>query len=249
MPAMSISKLIHGDQKPDADSTETHADVQDGALRAAIFGISDGLVTNVSLILGVAGADSNAGIFRLAGFAGMIAGAFSMAAGEFVSMSAQRELLEGEIDEERQKLRRSPKQVREDLLKIYLERGISQDVAVELVQEVMKTSDKAMETYARAGLGVDPEHLGSPLAAAASSFVSFSVGGIIPLIAWFFLTGTAAVAVSVIMAALTAVAIGGAIGVLSGRSPVKSALRQLALGAVAGGMTYVIGAVLGVQVN
>jgi VIT1/CCC1 family predicted Fe2+/Mn2+ transporter len=232
-----------------APTPEQHRSLQDGALRAAIFGISDGLVTNVSLILGVAGADAASGTVRLAGLAGMIAGAFSMAAGEFVSMAAQRELLEREIEVEREALTEHPKRVRDELISIFTKRGISQEMAQEFTEEVTRTPELALETYARAGLGVDPGHLGSPIAAATSSFVSFSIGAIIPLLPWFFLEGDGAVGVSILLGALTALAIGGAIGASTGRSPVVGALRQLALGALAGGMTYLIGALLGVQVS
>src|SRR4051812_17529906 len=148
-------------------------EVQSGALRAAVFGISDGLVTNISLMLGVAGADADPGVVRLAGLAGMIAGAFSMAAGEFVSMSAQRELLEAQIDEEREELRQEPQQARQELLELFTKQGISSETADKLTDEIMSKPALAVDVYARASLGVDPTSLGSPLAAAASSFVSF----------------------------------------------------------------------------
>ena len=147
-------------------------EVQSGALRAAVFGISDGLVTNVSLMLGVAGADADPGVVRLAGLAGMIAGAFSMAAGEFVSMSAQRELLEAQIDEERLELKQEPQQARQELQDVFTKQGISGDTANKLTDDIMKKPAVAVDVYARASLGVDPEGLGSPIAAAGSSFVS-----------------------------------------------------------------------------
>src|SRR5687768_12674181 len=157
-----------------------HRDVQGGAIRAAIFGISDGLVTNASLILGVAGADSDAGTVRLAGLAGLVAGAISMAAGEYVSMSAQTELLERELEVERESIASDPAYERAELAQIYRERGLDDATADRLSQAMMKDDDVALEVHAREELGVDPNALGSPYGAAASSFVAFAVGGIIP---------------------------------------------------------------------
>jgi len=139
-----------------------HRDVQSGGARAAVFGMSDGLVTNVSLILGVAAANPGAGIVRLTGFAGLIAGAFSMASGEYVSMQAQRELLQRELDIERRALRREPKRERDELLAIYTKRGIDVGVASELVDQVMQDPELALETHAREELGINPDELGRP---------------------------------------------------------------------------------------
>lgn len=226
----------------------SHRNVQGGAIRAAIFGISDGLVTNVSLILGVAGAAADPGVIRLAGLAGLAAGAFSMAAGEYVSMSAQKELLERELEVERRSLATRPTFERRELASIYEERGVSPDTAAELSAEMMREPKLALETHAREELGVNPRELGSPIAAAVSSFFAFALGAVIPLVPWFFVRGTTAILISVVLGALTALAIGAAIGVSTGRGPLRSAVRQLLLGAAAGGVTYGIGAVLGVQV-
>jgi VIT1/CCC1 family predicted Fe2+/Mn2+ transporter len=223
--------------------------VQGGTIRAAIFGISDGLVTNVSLILGVAGAAADPGVVRLAGLAGLAAGAFSMAAGEYVSMTAQKELLERELEVERRSLAARPAFERRELASIYEERGVAPDMAAELSAEMMREPELALETHAREELGVNPRELGSPIAAAVSSFFAFALGAVIPLVPWFFVRGTTAIVISVFLGALTALAIGAAIGVSTGRGPLRSAVRQLLLGAAAGGVTYGIGAVLGVRVS
>ena len=226
-----------------------HRDVQGGAIRAAVFGVSDGLVTNASLILGVAGAEADAGTVRLAGLAGLIAGAVSMAAGEYVSMSAQTELLERELEVERDSIARDPTYEREELAEIYRNRGLDEATADQLSHEMMKDETIALEVHAREELGVDPDALGSPYAAAGSSFVAFAIGGIIPLLPWFFVEGTGAVISSMVLAAIAAVGVGTAIGISTGRGPVRSAIRQLGVAVIAGSATYAIGTLLGVQVS
>src|SRR5262249_47191022 len=156
-------------------------------------------VSNVSLILGVAGADPGAGVVRLAGLAGLIAGAVSMAAGEYVSMKAQNELLQRELDIERRELRRNTHVDTVDLTKIHQARGIDPDRARELAEDIMRDPDLALETHAREELGIDPKQLGSPEGAAVSSFLSFAVGALVPLLPWFFGSGTAAVVASVVL--------------------------------------------------
>src|ERR1700736_2670932 len=161
-----------------------HRDIQGGAARAAVLGVSDGLVTNVSLILGVAGANTSPGNVRLTGLAGMLAGAFSMAAGEYVSMRAQRELLERELEMEAVELRRAPAAERAELAQLYESRGVEPGIATELAGEMMRTPEMALQTHAREELGVNPDQLGSPYQAAASSAASFAVGAIVPLVPW-----------------------------------------------------------------
>src|SRR3954453_11749099 len=163
-----------------------HREIDRGTARAAVFGVSDGLVSNVSLILGVAGANPGAGVVRLAGLAGLIAGAVSMAAGEYVSMAAQNELLERELDVERRELRRNPNVETVELAQIYQSRGVDPDRARELAEEMMRDPDLARQTHAREELGIDPNQLGSPNRAAVSSFVSFAIGALVPLLPWFF---------------------------------------------------------------
>ncbi len=228
-----------------ADQVHHHRDVRSGGARAAVFGMSDGLVTNVSLILGVAGAHPAAGVVRLTGLAGLVAGAFSMAAGEYVSMQAQRELLQRELEVERQSLRRSPEAERRELTAIYERRGVAPELAAELVAEVMRDPEVALETHAREELGVDPAALGSPWQAAISSFVTFAIGAFLPLLPWLFTAGTGATLASVVIGAVAALVVGGALGFFTGRSPVRSALRQLGVAAVAAAVTYGIGRAVG----
>src|SRR4051795_10557080 len=183
-----------------------HRDVQGGAARAAVFGVSDGLVSNVSLILGVAGAvaTTDPGIVRLAGVAGLVAGAFSMAAGEYVSMRAQTELLERELEIERREIHRRPENERRELAAIYRSRGAESGTADKLAREMMRDPELALETHAREELGIDPASLGSPVRAAVSSFVAFGIGAVVPLIPWFFTAGYAAVVASVIVGSIAA---------------------------------------------
>jgi len=225
-----------------------HRDVQGGAARAAVFGVSDGLVSNVSLILGVAGAEPAPGVVRLAGLAGLIAGAVSMAAGEYVSMRAQSELLERELDMERIELRRNPHVETVELSQLYASRGIDPDRARAMAEDVMRDPELALEAHAREELGIDPRSLGSPVKAAVSSFVSFTVGAVLPLLPWFFAHGTAAIVASVLLGALGAIAVGTALARFTGRPVLRSAARQLAIAAVAAGFTFGVGKVVGVGV-
>lgn len=223
-----------------------HRDVQGGGARAAVFGVSDGLVSNVSLILGLAGASPPGSVIRLAGFAGLLGGAFSMAAGEYISMRAQKELWEREIEIERRELERHPTSERRELVRIYESRGIRSELASRLADEVMADPDLALETHTREELGVDPTSLGRPHEAALASFVTFSVGAVIPLIPFLVGGGGAAVVGAVAAAGVAALVVGGLLSIFTGRSWRWSALRQLAICAVAGAVTYGVGSAIGV---
>jgi VIT1/CCC1 family predicted Fe2+/Mn2+ transporter len=220
--------------------------VTGGWARAAVFGVSDGLVTNVSLVLGAVGAHPGAGVVRLAGVAGLVAGACSMAAGEYVSMQAQRELLERELRVERDEIERRPEGEWRELVHIYEGRGVAPDVARQLADEMMRTPELALETHAREELGVDPSDLGSPVQAGVSSFLSFALGALLPLLPWLIGGGTAAIVASVVVAGLAAFAVGGLLAVFTRRPVVRSALRQLAISAAAAAVTFGIGAAVGV---
>ncbi|HUZ21359.1 MAG TPA: VIT1/CCC1 transporter family protein [Acidimicrobiales bacterium] len=225
----------------------THRDLRGGGLRAAVFGVSDGLVSNVSLVLGTAGAHPGAGVVRLAGLAGLLGGSFSMAAGEYISMQAQREAFERELDIEREEIRRRPESERRELERIYERRGITPDVASQLAGELMADPDIALQTHAREELGLDPEALGSPVQAALASFVSFALGAFLPLVP--FLGGSSdarSIITAVIIAGVAALAIGTALSFVTARSWRFSALRQLAICAIAGAVTYGIGSAIGV---
>jgi len=224
-----------------------HRDVQGGTQRAAVLGAGDGLLTNLSLTLGVAGAaSSNASAVRLAGVAGLLAGAFSMAAGELVSVRAQQEMVEREVQVERQELADDPEGELRELTAMYQAQGLSSEDAGTVARILSSNPDIALDTHSRLELGIDPEAPGSAARAAVSSFLSFSIGAILPLLPWFFAEGSTAVIASVIIGAVAALALGAAIGLMAGRSVVGTALRQLAVAAVAAAVTYTVGSLLGV---
>lgn len=224
-----------------------HRDVQGGSARAAVFGVSDGLVSNVGLILGVAGADPAPSIVRLAGLAGLIAGAISMAAGEYNSMRVQSELLERELELERLEIRRNPEFETAELAELYESRGMGADRAREMAEAVMQDPEVALETHAREELGVDPAQLGSPLGAATSSFTAFSIGALVPLVPWFLGSGTSAIAASLTAAVLAAVAVGVAIGRFTGRPLVRTVSRQVVFTLVPAALTFAVGSAVGVS--
>ena len=225
-----------------------HRDIGGGAARAAVFGVSDGLVSNVSLILGVAGADPHASFVRLAGLAGLIAGACSMAVGEYLSVSAQVELAERELRIERNEIKNRPAKERAELVELYESRGVRSEVAEEVATALMSDVDQALEVHAREELGVDPDNLGSPLRAAAASFVSFVLGAFVPLIPW--LRGdestTGAVIASMILAGVAALGVGAFLGRVTGRPAWKLATRQLFFAAASAGIAFAIGNIVGV---
>jgi VIT1/CCC1 family predicted Fe2+/Mn2+ transporter len=226
-----------------------HRDVSGGAARAAVFGVSDGLVSNICVILGVAGgAHYNASFVRLAGLVSMVGGAISMALGEYVSMTAQTELLEAELEMERTELRRRPELERRELAQIYRSRGVDPVLADSLATEMMRDPEMALETHAREELGINPAALGSPPKAAVSSFVSFGVGALVPLLPWFFSGGRGSVMTSLVLGALAAIAVGVALSRFTGRSAVRSALRQLVLSGAAAAASFGIGSLFGVNV-
>lgn len=224
-----------------------HRDVQGGTARAAVFGVSDGLVSNVAIVLGFAGANPGPGLVRLAGLAGLIGGAVSMAAGEYVSMTAQSELLERELEMERLELRRRPEAERRELAQIYRSRGVDEDTAEQLATALSRNPELALQTHAREELGIDPESLGEPVKAALSSFVTFSIGATIPLLPYFFGTGTAALVVAVVLGVVAALGVGAALARFTGRPMGRSAARQLLFSAVPAAITYAIGSAVGVS--
>ena len=222
-----------------------HRDVRGGAARAAVFGVSDGLVSNVGLILGVAGADPAPAVVRVAGIAGLVAGAISMAAGEYNSMKVQSELLARELDMERRELRRNPHVETVELSHIYQSRGVDPDRARELAEEMMRDPEIALQTHAREELGIDPNELGSPSRAAMSSFVAFTVGAVVPLLPWFFGGHGGAIVASLVLALVAAVAVGVAIARFTERPAAVVAGRQIVFTMVPAAITYAIGYLVG----
>jgi vacuolar iron transporter family protein len=207
------------------------------------------LITNVSLVLGVAGASANASTVRLAGIAGLLAGAFSMAAGELVSVRAQQELQQRELQVEQEELAEEPEAERRELAAMYRARGVPPADADTVARILSANAHVALDTHARLELGIDPDAPGSAGWAAAVSFVAFAVGAILPLIPWFFTEGAAAVMGSIIIGAVFALVLGGVIGSFTGRGVVRTALRQLMAAAVAAGVTYSVGSLLGVSTS
>jgi vacuolar iron transporter family protein len=220
-----------------------------GALRAAVFGVNDGLVSNFSLVMGVAGGTSNRSIVMLAGVAGLVAGAFSMASGEWVSVRSQRELYENELRIEEQELEAFPDEEREELELIYQAKGVDPAEAKALVDNIMARPDVALDTLAREELGIDPGGLASPWVAAGSSFAAFAAGAFLPVVPFFFGSGVAAVATSAVLSVLALFGVGCVISVFTGRHAGRSGLRMAAIGAVVATATFLIGKLVGVGVN
>ncbi len=230
------------------DARQRAREVQSGAARAAVLGISDGLVTHVALILGVAGAQSDPHIVRLAGFASLVAGALSMAVGEYISMAAQVELLQRLLADYRETLKRDPEQTREELEEFIRRLGVKQATAHNVSQQIFGVPDRALAVYARS-LGLDPDELGSPWKAAASSLFTFAAGAFMPLIPWFFSQGTRAAMASLALGGASALVVGGVLAWLGGRNVLWGATRQLLVLAIAAGATWGAGRLFNVVVT
>ena len=232
-----------------AASERWHRAGRSGTLRAVIFGVSDGLVSNLALVMGVAGASEGAGnIVLLAGIAGLMAGAFSMAAGEYISMRVQREVFERLIHLEAHEIGSVPEEEREELAEIYERKGVPPALAAQLAEVLMADPEVALETHAREELGLDEGALGSPWAAAGSSFVTFALGALVPLAPFLVAEGSAAVIASAIVSGIAMLAVGGATSYLTGRPVVLSGVRMLAVGAVAAAITFAVGKALDVTI-
>jgi VIT1/CCC1 family predicted Fe2+/Mn2+ transporter len=227
-----------------------HRGAGGNALRAAVLGANDGLVSNLSLVMGVLGADVSQHTVLLTGLAGLVAGASSMAMGEWLSVTNARELFETQVATEAQELEQNPAEEQEELALIYQAKGIGQDEARALARRLLADRKSALDTLVREELGLDPEELGgSPYVAAGTSFGLFSVGAIVPVLPLFFLSGLAAVVASLALAGLALAAIGVATSIFTGRGAAFSALRQLVIGYVAAGVTYGIGKLVGVSLG
>jgi VIT1/CCC1 family predicted Fe2+/Mn2+ transporter len=228
---------------------EDHRAVGGGLARAAVFGISDGLVSNVSLVLGFAGGGVAASVVRLGGLAGAVAGAFSMAAGEWISVSAQNELVQREMEIERRELQKNPEKETLELAAFYEDHGMTREQAIAGATEVMQDPERALLVHAREEFGLDPTEMPSALGAALLSFAMFLVGALLPVVPWFFGSGTAASVTSVSIGVVCAAAVGAALGVSAERSVARSSARQVLILLVATGATYLIGTLLGTQIS
>lgn len=216
-----------------------------GNLRAAVFGVNDGLVSNAALIMGVAGATQEPKVVLLTGIAGLLAGAFSMAAGEYVSMRSQRELFEYQIALEREELEEYPIEEQEELALIYKARGLTKEQADEVAAGLMKNPEQALDTLAREELGLNPNDLGSPWGAAISSFTAFAVGGIVPLIPFLFGAGPYLLTAIVIVTGAALFGVGATLSLFTGKGAWWSGLRMVLIGGAAGLATYLIGGLMG----
>ena len=220
-----------------------------GTLRATVFGVSDGLVSNVALVMGFAGAQTDGNFVLLAGVAGLLAGAFSMGSGEYVSMRAQRELFERQIELEREELGLNPEEERKELVLIYRAKGLSQEQAEATATSLMADPNIALETLVREELGLDPSELGSPWGAAIGSFFAFAAGAFVPVIPFLFAADASFgyVAASAVLSAIATFAVGASLSLFTGRSALVSGARQVAIAMVAAALTFGIGRLIGVS--
>jgi VIT1/CCC1 family predicted Fe2+/Mn2+ transporter len=233
-----------------ADIGARHKGYGGGNLRAAVFGVNDGLVSNTSLIMGVAGAAASVDFVQTSGIAGLLAGALSMAAGEYVSMRSQREMFEYQIGLERDELHEYPEEEAEELALIYQARGMQLEEARRVSRELVKNEASALDALAREELGLNPDDLGSPWGAAIFSFMAFSVGAVVPLVP--FLLGlplARAVTVAAVIAGFALFGIGAALSLFTGRSALFGGLRLVLIGGGAGVATWLIGSWLGAAIN
>ena len=227
---------------------ERHGGWATGQARAAVFGMSDGLVSNLSLVAGVAGATAVRTDVLVGGLAGLVGGAVSMAIGEFVSVTANRELLERELAVERREIETDPVGETSELAGIYVGQGVEQSLAMSVAEQVMSDPETALDAHARAELGLDPNELGSPVAAAGASFIAFALGALVPLVPWFVAAGTVAIVISLLLGIVAAAILGGGLARLSGRSVWRGVERQVGLLLAAFVITSLIGRLVGVAV-
>jgi vacuolar iron transporter family protein len=250
--AMKVRGLaVYGAPQPSADHSETHhgARSRAGTLRAVVFGINDGLISNTSLLMGMAGAAVPNQTLLITGAAGLLAGALSMASGEYVSVRAQRDTYSRQMQMEREELATYPQAEVDELATIYRARGLADADAERLASRILSDPDAALRTLAREELGIDPDDLGSPWTAAGSSFAAFALGAALPLLPLLMMPAKTAITVSAVVAGLALAVVGACVALFTGESSWKSAGRMLAIGAAAAGATFLIGRLFGVALN
>jgi VIT1/CCC1 family predicted Fe2+/Mn2+ transporter len=223
--------------------------ISGGNLRPAVFGASDGLVSNVCLILGVAGARPSGHAVLVSGVAGLLAGAFSMAAGEYVSVQSQREMFEHQIGAERDELRQYPAEEAAELSLIYQARGLGAGDADRMAARIIANPQVALDTLAREELGLDPDELGSPWSAAGSSLLAFALGAFVVVLPYLIGGGTAALVAAIALALAAMFAVGASIGALNGRNAIRSGLRQVLAGTLAAAITFGVGHLIGTHIS
>jgi VIT1/CCC1 family predicted Fe2+/Mn2+ transporter/rubrerythrin len=227
-----------------------HRSSRSGTLRAVIFGVSDGLVSNLALVMGVAGAAGDHRSFiLLAGIAGLLAGAFSMAAGEWVSMQSQRELYERQIALERAELEMMPEEEEAELARLYRSRGFSPDEARTIAHRIFRDPEVALETLIREELGLDPNELGSPWGAASGSFLAFAAGAAVPVVPYLFGGGGLIFTLSLGLSLMALFAVGAGVSLITGRGLLFSGARQVLIGAAAAAVTFGVGRLIGFSVS
>ena len=220
-----------------------------GTLRAVIFGVSDGLVSNLALVMGVAGASQGQDAFvLLAGVAGLLAGACSMAAGEYISMQSQRELFERQIALERAELEAMPEEEQAELAAVYRSKGFTEAEANTIAERMFEDPEHALDTLVREELGLDPDELGSPWGAATGSFVAFAIGALIPVLPYVFSSGATSFVAAIALSGAALFAVGAGVSLLTGRGMLFSGSRQVLIGAAAAIVTYLVGHLIGVAV-
>jgi len=227
-----------------------HRSTGGNALRAAVLGANDGLVSNLSLVMGVAGAALSNKSILITGVAGLLAGACSMALGEWLSVQSSRELFSHQIGIEKEEIEVSPQEEAEELALIYESRGLSKEQATILSRKIMENKDGALDTLAREELGVNPDELGgSAWEAAITSFILFAIGAIIPVIPFIFMSGKAAIGLSIGLSTLGLFLLGTVITLFTGRSVLYSGMRMVIFGLLAAAVTFGIGALIGVSIG
>jgi VIT1/CCC1 family predicted Fe2+/Mn2+ transporter len=226
-----------------------HRAGQTGTLRATIFGVNDGLVSNLALVMGVAGAAAEPRIVLLAGIAGLLAGAFSMAAGEWISMQSQRELFERQIELERAELAAIPDEEEVELGLIFRRKGFTAEESAAIAKRLMSDPEAALDTLVREELGLDPDQLGSPWGAATGSFLAFAGGAALPVLPYLILRESTAFWIALVLSLAALFVVGAAVSLLTGRSAVLSGVRQSLIGGAAAAITYAVGAFIGVSVG
>jgi vacuolar iron transporter family protein len=217
-------------------------------LRPIVFGANDGLVSNLALVMGVAGANPAPGIIVLAGIAGLLAGAFSMGVGEYVSVQSQRELLEYQLSFQRRQLREAPDQERRILADIYRGRGFSEEEAAHFVDRIFADPESATRLLIFEEVGLDERSIGSPWSAGVGSFLAFTLGALVPLVPYLLTAGTPAFTASLLVSLGALFLLGLAISGLTRRNPLRTALRQVLLGGIAAAVTFAVGSLIGVRV-
>jgi vacuolar iron transporter family protein len=245
--ASLISRLRRVPNLEAPESDNPHETRANGVLRPVVFGANDGLVSNLALVMGVAGAAAEPGVIVLAGIAGLLAGAFSMGVGEYVSVKSQQELLGYQLEFQRRQMRETPEQERKILADAYRGRGFTEEEANHFVARVFADTEHAVALLIHEEVGLDARSIGSPWAAALGSFFAFTLGALVPLIPYLLARGAIAFNSSLVVSLLALAILGYGISRLTRRPALYSSVRQVLLGGLAAAVTYGAGVLIGVQ--